>query len=217
MATRKQAVTSTPMFHYNHFVKGVLTTAEFPVIQLTTAMLDSLVKAEKAVSGAIIGSLLSGAELPFASGSEYVKAVNEAREKGAPIVTKDDVKSGYDFVQLAGKVRKITTEPLQSKWDDFSANEVKARDARTKENALRKANGENPLTAIRVTKPSVSGLHALVAPVAEVNHLESFIKSLKTAYGHGIELKGKKAMQDMEKLVAMIVSNGGELPKPKSE
>jgi len=202
-------------FSYDIFVKGKLSHIEKPVQPLTMDMLNTLVKAENAVSDSIVGALLTGTELPFAKGADYVKAVNEARPKGAPLYTKTDVKSGYDYIQLANKVRAITTEPLQAKWNAFTQAKIAEREAINKENLTRKLNGESALATVKVTKPTVKGLFDLVSVKADVDHNEAMVKSLKTAYGHALELKGKQAMNDAEKIAALIFSNGGELPKPK--
>ena len=218
MTTRKtKAVSTQSTYSFDIFVNGKLTHIEKPVQPLTMDMLDTLVKAENAVSDSIVGALLAGTPLPYTKGAEYVKAVNEARQKGAPIVTKTEVKSGYDYIQLANKVREITTEPLQAKWNEYTQFKIAEREAVNKENLIRKANGESPFPAVRVTKPTVKGLIDLVSIKAEVNHNEAMVKSLKTAYNHALELKGKQAMQDAEKIAAMIISNGGDLPKQKTE
>ena len=217
MVTKTKTVKSNPTFSYDIFVKGKLTHIEKPVQPLTMDMLNSLVKAETAVNDAIVGALLAGTALPFAKGADYVKAVNDARPKDAPLYKKDDVKSGYDYIQLANKVRAITAEPLQAKWNAFTQAKIAEREAINKENLARKLNGESALATVKVTKPTVKGLFDLVSVKADVDHNEAMVKSLKTAYNHALELKGKQAMNDAEKIAAMIISRGGELPKQKAE
>jgi len=211
---RKARATKTEtiaMFHYDVIENGKLLHVEKPVQPLTVDMLKDFASASNAIDEAIIGALFTGLALPFESGAAYVKAVNATRGKGERAVTKNDVKAAYDKMQAAARIRELSSEPLQSAWDSFIKSKIAEREQIKKDNAALEAAGEKPAALPRIAKPSVNGILAMLKPVVDVDHLQAFLKSAKTAYNHLLECKGKKAQQDAEKLAALITSNGGQV------
>ena len=214
MATRKTKVTtvSTPaMYSFDVIEHGKLMHYQRPVIDATPDRLLALVKADSELDSAIIGSLFTGKKLAFNSGSAFVKAVNDNRAKGAKAVTKNDVKAAYDKLQAYARIIEINSTPLQSAWDKFTADKIAEREVIKLENTKLEAKGEKAKALPRITAPTVNGILAMIKPAVDVDHLASALKSMKTAYNHFLELKGKQAQQDSEKLAALIVSNGGEI------
>lgn len=198
-------------FHYDVIENGKLAHVEKPVKPLTDLALLELTQANDIVSEAIIGALFTGAKLPFESGSAYVKYLNSIKAKTDKHISKADVKSAYDYLDVAKKIRELSTEPLQMAWDKFTADKIAEREAMKKENAALEVKGEKSKTLPRIAKPSVNGILAMLKPETEIDHLAAFLKSAKTAYNHLQECKGIKAQQDAEKLAALIVSNGGQV------
>lgn len=211
MASRKQVVSTQSMYSFDVIEHGKLMHYQRPVIDATPDMLMGLVKADSELDSAIIGSLFTGKALAFNSGSAFVKAINDNRAKGAKAVTKNDVKAAYDKLQAYARIIEINNTPLQSAWDKFTADKIAEREAIKLENAKLEAKGEKPKALPRITAPTVNGILAMIKPAVDVDHLASALKSMKTAYNHFLELKGKQAQQDSEKLAALIVSNGGEI------
>lgn len=211
MASRKQVVSTQAMYSFDVIEHGKLMHYQRPVIDATPDMLLGLVKADSELDSAIIGSLFTGKAMAFNSGSAFVKAVNDNRAKGAKAVTKNDVKAAYDKLQAYARIIEINNTPLQSVWDKFTADKIAEREAIKLENAKLEAKGEKAKTLPRITAPTVNGILAMIKPAVDVDHLAAAIKSMKTAYNHFMELKGKQAQQDSEKLAALIVSNGGEI------
>lgn len=211
MASRKQTVSTQVMYSFDVIEHGKLMHYQRPVIDATPEMLMGLVKADSELDSAIIGALFTGKPLAFNSGSAFVKAINDNRAKGAKAVTKNDVKAAYDKLQAYARITEINNTPLQSTWDKFTADKIAEREAIKLENAKLEAKGEKPKALPRITAPTVNGILAMIKPVVDVDHLAAAIKSMKTAYNHFMELKGKQAQQDSEKLAALIVSNGGEI------
>lgn len=201
------------MFHYDVIENGKLIHIEQPVKEISVDLVSSLIQSDRDIDDAIIGALFTGSKLPFYSGADFVKTINEGKkakgEKGR--VTKNDVKAAYDKFQAVARIRELSTEPLQMAWDKFTAEKIAEREALKKENAALEAKGEKAKTLPRIAKPSVNGILAMLKPVVDVDHLAAFLKSAKTAYNHLLECKGKKAQQDAEKLAALIVSNGGQV------
>lgn len=212
--TRKPRATKTEtvnMFHYDIIENGKLLHIEQPVKTFTPDMVSALVTADKDFDDVLIGALFIGKALPIVSGSALVKSINETRAKGTKAITKNDIKAAYDKLQAYARIRELSTEPLQMAWDKFTADKIAEREALKKENAELEAKGEKAKTLPRIAKPSVNGILAMLKPVVDVDHLQAFLKSAKTAYNHLLECKGKKAQQDAEKLAALIVSNGGQV------
>ena len=211
MASRKQVVSTQAMYSFDVIEHGKLMHYQRPVIDATPDMLLGLVKADSELDSAIIGSLFTGKAMAFNSGSAFVKAVNDNRAKGAKAVTKNDVKAAYDKLQAYARIIEINNTPLQSAWDKFTADKIAEREVIKLENTKLEAKGEKAKTLPRITAPTVNGILAMIKPAVDVDHLAAAIKSMKTAYNHFMELKGKQAQQDSEKLAALIVSNGGEI------
>ena len=198
-------------FHYDVIENGKLIHIVQPVKTFTPDMVSALVTADKDFDDVLIGALFTGKALPIDSGSALVKSINESRAKGTKAITKNDIKAAYDKLQAYARIRELSTEPLQAKWDSFTKAKIAEREQIKKENAVLEAKGEKSKTLPRIAKPSVNGILAMLKPAVDVDHLQAFLKSAKTAYNHLLECKGKKAQQDAEKLAALIVSNGGQV------
>jgi hypothetical protein len=211
MATRKTKAVSPAIYSFDAIEHGKLVHYQRPVIDATPEMLMSLVKADSELDNAIIGALFTGKNLAFNSGSAFVKAINDNRVKGVKTVSKNDVKASYDKLQAYARIIEINAKPLQSLWDTFTKTKIAERETIKKENLALEAKGEKPKTLPRIIAPTVNGILAMIKPSVEVDHLVSAIKSMKTAYNHFLELKGKTAQTDSEKLKALIISNGGEV------
>lgn len=210
-ATKATKAVAPSMFHFDTIENGKLLHIELPVKPITNEMLSNLVKADSELDDAIIGALFTGQPIPYKNGAEFVKAINESRAKGAKAVTKLDVKSAYDKLQAYARIIEIDSQPLQAKWDSFIAEKIAERETVKKENAELEAKGEKGKALPRITRPTVNGILSMLKPKNDVDHLEAALKSLKTAYNHFLELKGKKAQLDAEKLESIIVANGGSI------
>lgn len=212
MATAKKVtVPATVTYSYDAIEHGKLVHYVKPVKALTNEALFGFVKADSELDGAIIGALFIGEKLIYANGSAFVKAINDNKVKGVKAVTKNDVKASYDKLQAYARILELNNKPLQSLWNSFTAEKIAERDLQKVENVKLEANGEKAKTLPRITAPTVNGILAMLKPSVEVDHALAMVKSLKTSYNHCLELKGKKAMQDAEKIAAIIVSNGGEI------
>jgi hypothetical protein len=210
-ASRKPATVKAEMYSYDAIEHGKLVHYQRPVVAVTTEMLSTLVIADSELDNAIIGALFIGKKLEYTNGSAFVKAINASKVKGAKTVSKNDVKASYDKLQAYSRIIEISAKPLQAVWDKFTDTKIAERDAIKKENVKLEANGEKPKTLPRITAPTVNGILSMLKPEVEVDHLTSAIKSMKTAYNHFLELKGKTAQNDSDKLKALIISNGGEV------
>jgi len=208
LATKSTAIAT---YSYDAIEHGKLVHYIKPVITASVELLADLVKADSELDRAIIGSLFIGKPLAFANGSAFVKALNNNKAKGAKSVTKNDVKPAYDKLQAYARIVELNNKPLQALWNTYTAEKIAEREAIKKENIILEANGEKPKALTRVTAPTVNGILAMLKPSAEVDHALAMVKSLKTSYNHCLELKGKKAQLDAEKIAALIIANGGEI------
>lgn len=212
MATKAKASTvKASTYSFDVIEHGKLVHFERAVIDATPDLLLGLVKADSELDSAIIGSLFTGKRLAFANGAAFVKAINDNKVKGAKATTKNDVKAAYDKLQAYARIIELNDKPLQSAWNQYTAEKIAEREAIKKENAALEAKGEKGKTLPRITAPTVNGILAMLKPTVDVDHLMAAVKSMKTAYNHFLELKGKQAQLDSEKLAAIIIANGGEL------
>lgn len=218
MATRKTksvSTTTVPTFSYVTLDrKGLPTTTEKPVSTYTAEQMVDFGKASDNLNEHFVGCLLAGVKPVFASPSEFNEYL--VNTTGKKINRKISKQNALRLVLVnVEAIRKLTTEPLQALWDSFTKAKIEEIAEVKKQNLVLVANGEKGKTLPRITEPNLKALLDLLKPETEVDHNEAMVKSLKTAYGHAIELKGKQAMQDAEKIAAMIISKGGELPKAK--
>ena len=214
MASRKPTATkptATATYSFDAIEHGKLVHYTKPVKAMETDALLTLVKTDREIDDAIIGSLFAGTPLMFHSGSAFVKAINENRAKGAKAITKNDVKAAYDKFQVVARIKELNDGPLQALWNTFTAEKIAERELIKLDNVKLEANGEKPKTLPRIIAPTVNGILAMLKPSVDVDHLVAMVKSLKTSYNHCLELKGKKAQQDAEKIAALIIANGGEI------
>jgi hypothetical protein len=233
--TRKQPATQPATFTFQYVSNNVVKTDVMEYTPLAIDTLASHSKSGASINASITSALMLGKALQFNSGADYVKFLNEDKNnyipvykkdangitvthEGVPVidsyrkVTKDDVKSTYDLLDVAKSAFKLSGgENLVSRWNDYTSKLIVERNAINAENVIRKANGESLKTNIKVPAPTPNGILKMLKPVTEVNHLEAAVKSMKTAYNHFLELKGKQAQLDSEKLAALIVTNGGEI------
>lgn len=236
MATRKtKSPNAIPSFTFQYVSDNKVITDVMEYTPLAIDTLASHSKSGASINASITAALMLGKPLQFNSGSDYVKFLNEDKNNYIPVykkdadgkpvmhegkpviasyrkVTKLDVKSTYDLLDVAKKAFKLSgNENLVSQWADYTSKLMAKRNAINAENAIRKANGESPKTNVKVLAPTPNGILAMLKPETEVDHLDAALKSMKTAYNHFLELKGKQAQLDSEKLAALIVSNGGEI------
>jgi hypothetical protein len=210
MATRKAKSTATTFSFVTLNTKGIPTTTTKPVSTYTAEQMVEFGNASDALNEHFVGCLLAGIKPVFASPVDFNEYL--IKTTGEKINRKVSKQNALRLVLTSvASIRELSDKPLQSLWDTFTTNKIAEIAEVKKQNLVLVANGEKAKTLPRITEPNLNALLDMLKPQTEVDHLVSAIKSMKTAYNHFLELKGKQAQTDSEKLKALIISNGGEV------
>jgi hypothetical protein len=232
-STKAVAKSTTFSFQYVH--NNVVLTDSMDYTPLSIDTLASHSNSGASINKSITSALMLGKALQFNSGSDYLKFLNSDKKNyisvykkdkegntvmvdNVPViesvrrVSRDDVNSTYLLLDVAKSVFKLSNnENLVKRWNDYTTQLIAERNAINVENAKRKASGEPLLANTKVPAPTPSGILKMLKGTPDVDHALAFVKCLKTAYNHALEMKGKQAQQDAEKVAALIVANGGEI------
>lgn len=204
MATKTKAVQA--MVSYDVIENGKLIHVSRPLVKVTDELLLATASSANQLSEALTGALMLGESVPYQTGGDFVKALNDKREKGAKRITKDDVKASYDMLQAVARVRELNPEPLAPLWQAFTQAKLKEREAVAKENAALKAKGENPKALPRISAPSVNGLLAMLKVKEETPAIDKIVKYLTSASNLVQEQKGKAWSDVNDRLSALMVA-----------
>ena len=159
------------------------------VTPVTLELLADSAKVTNTVEQGIVDALLLGNPLPYANGSELIKAM---KANGDKLATSKNRRAPYLVINNASKVREVTNEPLSAKWNSFVSNKIKERAEIVKNNLALKAKGESLVTVPRITEPTLKGLMDLVIvsePTPDFDKIVKYVTSAQNLIG---EQKGKE-------------------------
>jgi hypothetical protein len=203
MATKSKAVS---MVSYDVIENNKLVHVSRPLIKVTDELLLATANSANQLSEALTGALMLGEPVPYKNGGDFVKALNDNREKGAKRIIIGDVKSAYDMLQAMEKVRKLSDKPLAPQWHEHTQAKIKEREIIAKLNAELKTKGENPKALPRITPPSVNGLLAMLDVKEETPAIDKIVKYLTSASNLVQEQKGKAWSDVNDRLSALMVA-----------
>jgi hypothetical protein len=185
--------------------KGVPYQYERAITPVTFELLVESAKVTNTLEQGIVDALLLGTALPFPNGAELIKAM---KAKGDTKATSKNRRAPYLALTDASKIRKVTTEPLSAKWNEFIANKIKERETIRKENIALKAKGESEKTLPRITEPSLKGLMDLVIESEPTPDFDKIVKYITSAQNLIAEQKGKNWVKahDMTSALLAFVS-----------
>lgn len=205
MATKTKAVNT--MVSYDVIENGKLVHVSRPLVPVTDALLLATANSANQLSEALTGALMTGSDVPYKNGGDFVTHLNNTRKEGVKRVTKDDVLATYHMLQAVAKVRELSDKPLAPQWHEYTQGKIKERETIAKLNAELKAKGENPKALPRISAPSVNGLLAMLnAGKPETPAIDKIVKYLTSASNLVQEQKGKAWSDVNDRLSALMVA-----------